>query len=105
MGYSAPATPEEPIMKRLLAIALLLSWIAPLGASEPAAPVAAVRATEETGAALSACPPEALLAQVSQTDCCKGHKGVCGCRAGKIVCCDNTVSPNCACHADSGADN
>lgn len=39
-------------------------------------------------------------AQVSQSDCCKGHKGVCGCRAGKIVCCDNTTSPNCTCHSD-----
>jgi hypothetical protein len=42
------------------------------------------------------------LAQGPQTDCCKGHKGVCGCRAGKIVCCDNTVSPNCTCHSDWG---
>ena len=40
------------------------------------------------------------LAQVAQTDCCKGHKGVCGCRAGKIVCCDNTISPTCTCHSD-----
>lgn len=45
------------------------------------------------------------LAQVSQADCCKGHKGVCGCRAGKIICCDNTVSPNCTCHADSIMEN
>ena len=42
------------------------------------------------------------IAQVSQSDCCKGHKGVCGCRAGKIVCCDNTSSPSCTCHSDSG---
>ncbi|PIV89381.1 MAG: hypothetical protein COW48_00770 [Hydrogenophilales bacterium CG17_big_fil_post_rev_8_21_14_2_50_63_12] len=39
-------------------------------------------------------------AQVSQADCCKGHKGICGCRAGKIVCCDNTISPTCTCHSD-----
>jgi hypothetical protein len=45
------------------------------------------------------------LSQVSQADCCKGHKGVCGCRAGKIVCCDGTVSPDCTCHADSGIEN
>lgn len=51
-------------------------------------------------------PDRALnLSQVSPTDCCKGHKGVCGCRAGKIVCCDNTVSPNCTCHGDSGIEN
>jgi hypothetical protein len=54
---------------------------------------------------LQACPAQVVqgridLAQVAQTDCCKGHKGVCGCRAGKIVCCDNTVSPTCTCHSD-----
>lgn len=37
-------------------------------------------------------------------DCCKDHKGVCGCRAGKIVCCDGTAStqPGCTCHGDNG---
>lgn len=51
--------------------------------------------------------PEACLAKakgnhLAQIDCCKGHKGICGCRAGKIVCCDNTVStePGCTCHGD-----
>lgn len=42
------------------------------------------------------------LAQTSQTECCKGNKGICGCRAGKIVCCDGTASPNCTCHGDEG---
>jgi hypothetical protein len=43
------------------------------------------------------------LAQI-QTACCKDHKGICGCRAGKIVCCDNTTSkePGCTCHGDEG---
>ena len=43
------------------------------------------------------------LAQI-QTACCKAHKGICGCRAGKIVCCDNTTSkePRCTCHGDEG---
>lgn len=54
---------------------------------------------------LHTCPAQVVqgqieLAQVAQTDCCKGHKGVCGCRAGKIVCCDNTASPTCTCHSD-----
>lgn len=44
--------------------------------------------------------PPGHLAQLAQTDCCKGNKGICGCRAGKIVCCDNTVSPTCTCHSD-----
>ena len=43
------------------------------------------------------------LAQI-QTACCKEHKGICGCRAGKIVCCDNTTSaePGCTCRGDDG---
>ena len=59
----------------------------------------------------AAAPPAACAAaslkdntQVAQLACCKAHKGVCGCRAGKIVCCDNTVSnePGCTCHGDEG---
>ena len=55
--------------------------------------------------------PEACLANAKgthlaqiQTECCKAHKGICGCRAGKIVCCDNTTStePGCTCHGDEG---
>ena len=44
------------------------------------------------------------VAQIGQVQCCKDHKGVCGCRAGKIVCCDGTVStePGCTCHGDDG---
>ncbi len=43
------------------------------------------------------------LAQI-QTACCKDHKGICGCRAGKIVCCDNSTGkePGCTCHGDEG---
>jgi len=68
-------------------------------------------ATQQEGAALQACLANASqgvsLAQIFQTECCKGNKGICGCRAGKIVCCDGSASasPNCACHADSGIDN
>lgn len=64
--------------------------------------------TTRADTALQACPApgQAIhLSQISQSDCCKGHKGVCGCRAGKIVCCDGTTSPNCTCHADSGIEN
>jgi hypothetical protein len=64
-------------------------------------------ATQLETIAPQACPANAQgvnLAQVAQTDCCKGHKGICGCRAGKIVCCDNTTStgPGCTCHGDEG---
>ncbi len=65
---------------------------------------------EPVTTAVSVCPkgvdPSRHLAQGLPIDCCKGHKGICGCRAGRIVCCDGTVSkdPNCTCHADSGLD-
>ncbi|MFN3751810.1 MAG: hypothetical protein ACK4SR_10585 [Thiobacillus sp.] len=67
--------------------------------SSPTAPTAAAQAELVS--------PEACLARakgyrVAQLNCCKTHKGVCGCRAGKIVCCDNTTStePGCTCHGD-----
>jgi hypothetical protein len=95
-------------MKRAFALALMLAWLAPAGAAEsppsPApSPQAATVPARDTACGLAASLDR--VAQVSQTDCCKGHKGVCGCRAGKIVCCDNTVSVNCTCHADSGQGN
>lgn len=97
-------------MKSLLALALTLFWLPLQAAAEPVAPLLARGLSEPTlrDKPELACPLPAgqdRLVQVSQTDCCKGHKGVCGCRAGKIVCCDNTVSVNCTCHADSGVDN
>ena len=63
-------------------------------------------ATPQTSLSPEACPANAkgmYLAQV-QTACCKAHKGICGCRAGKIVCCDNSTSkePGCTCHGDEG---
>ena len=42
------------------------------------------------------CLAAATTAQ-QQQDCCKANKGVCGCRAGKIVCCDKTFADNCPC--------
>ena len=34
---------------------------------------------------------------LAQQPCCQRNQGICGCRAGKIVCCDKTFSPNCKC--------
>lgn len=89
----------------LVAIALP-AWAEPIGLSGQSNQ--AVPGPEKS--AMQSCPlpgQPITLAQVSQADCCKGHKGVCGCRAGKIVCCDGSVSavPNCTCHADSGMEN
>ena len=52
-----------------------------------------------------ACQANAKGPHVAQLNCCTAHKGLCGCRAGKIVCCDGTVStePGCTCHGDEGA--
>ena len=35
--------------------------------------------------------------ELAQQACCVYNRGVCGCRAGRIVCCDMTFSPNCGC--------
>lgn len=87
------------LLIKLLLLATLLFSGALLANPTPAA-------SSVPPTALQACPPSSErgfdTAQVSQSDCCKGHKGVCGCRAGKIVCCDNTVSLNCTCHGDQG---
>jgi hypothetical protein len=34
---------------------------------------------------------------LAQQACCEKNQGVCGCRAGKIVCCDKSFSPTCTC--------
>ena len=34
---------------------------------------------------------------LAQQPCCQNNQGICGCRAGKIVCCDKTFSPACTC--------
>lgn len=71
-------------------------------AAEGAALQASVLQPEAAKAA--ACPAPALHSAQLGLDCCKGHQGVCGCRAGKIVCCDKTSStqPGCTCHAEDG---
>lgn len=95
----------------LLALAALLTPVAGLAADSGAGsqPSVTQAVPGQIQPALEACPAEragaANLSAVSQTDCCKGHKGVCGCRAGKIVCCDNSVSPDCTCHSDWGVAN
>ena len=77
-------------------------YLAP-AAAEPIVNLTPVVAQSEA-ASLQACLANAKGMKLAQIDCCKGHKGICGCRAGKIVCCDNTVStePGCTCHGDDG---
>jgi hypothetical protein len=103
---------KEPIMKVQLPLALFAALtmlqsftLAPALADAPAVAQRAIVATQPAPAALQPCPANTL--NIAQLDCCKGHKGICGCRAGKIVCCDGTVStdPNCTCHGDDAIDN
>jgi|GEM_PF-2040626 len=32
--------------------------------------------------------------------CCSHHGGVCGCKGGRSLCCDGTLSPSCNCLKD-----
>ncbi len=34
---------------------------------------------------------------VQRSGCCSWHGGVCGCRMGRALCCDGTLSPSCGC--------
>ena len=51
---------------------------------------------DTTADTMQACLKAATTLE-QQQDCCKANKGVCGCRAGKIVCCDKTFADNCSC--------
>jgi hypothetical protein len=51
---------------------------------------------DTTADTMQACLKAATTVE-QQQDCCKANKGVCGCRAGKIVCCDKTFADNCSC--------
>lgn len=76
-------------------------------AAESAVPINSLAVTQQSASPLTACPTNlkgANLAQIATTECCKDQKGICGCRAGKIVCCDSKPSkhPGCTCHGDEG---
>jgi hypothetical protein len=93
------------VLFALLAFAQSLFMLpAAADSSAPANPPAVV---EQSATAPEACSTKlkgANLAQVTSTECCKDQKGICGCRAGKIVCCDGKPSthPGCTCHGDNG---
>lgn len=95
-------------MLPLFVFSFIFSTVALADASQSSIPALQVGAPVAIGQSqpLQACPnalhKKLNLAETSQTDCCKGNKGVCGCRAGKIVCCNGTASPNCTCHGDDG---
>lgn len=39
----------------------------------------------------------ATAEELKRRGCCSHHNGVCGCKNGRAVCCDNTLSPTCGC--------
>ena len=86
----------------------LMPFVMPAAVLAEAGQPAAAAAAEATARASMTCPQpgdkKLDLAQTGPADCCKGNKGVCGCRAGKIICCDGKAStqPGCTCHGDDG---
>lgn len=48
---------------------------------------------QEIGLCADGCPESEL----AKRGCCSWHGGVCGCRAGRTVCCDGSLSPSCTC--------
>jgi hypothetical protein len=83
------------------------SFLLSPAAADSSAPINLPANMQQSAPPLQACPANlkgANLAQVTSTECCKGQKGICGCRAGKIVCCDGKPSthPGCTCHGDEG---
>jgi hypothetical protein len=83
---------------RLALAALLLAATPAFAADKPAS----FTLQPVSSPAVCATDTKETNLHVTQLACCKKSKGVCGCRAGKIVCCDNTVSnePGCTCHGD-----
>ena len=45
--------------------------------------------------------PIAIVKKISpeqeRRGCCSWHGGVCGCKGGRALCCDGTLSPSCGC--------
>jgi hypothetical protein len=95
-------------IRSLLALLAIVPAFLMLPAAADSTAVGTPAAMQQKAISAEACVAKAQgkgmhLAQI-QTACCKAHKGICGCRAGKIVCCDNSTSndPACTCHGDEG---
>lgn len=88
-------------MRHLNLILLLVAWsvfaVGETGADRSVEKTLATQAQSCDGAVQTGAAGERLAQQQA---CCKGQKGVCGCRAGKIVCCDGKFSDTCTCNRD-----
>jgi len=87
-------------MKRLHLL-LLLATVSVFAAGETGAEwVVATAQVSQSQSCGEAVQSGASGERLAQQGCCKGQKGVCGCRAGKIVCCDGKFSEGCTCNRD-----
>ncbi|MEW5966847.1 MAG: hypothetical protein AB1720_07625 [Pseudomonadota bacterium] len=91
-------------IRTLLATLAFIATGFALPAAADSSPAVTTAAAQPEAISAEACLARAKGDLVAQLSCCKAHKGVCGCRAGKIVCCDNTTStePGCTCRGDDG---
>ena len=79
-------------MRQILAL-LVLASLSLVSVADTTAPSA-----QACLAAIRGGTASEVLAQ--QQACCKANKGICGCRAGKIVCCDKTFAEGCTCNRE-----
>ncbi|MCM0756243.1 hypothetical protein M7784_13470 [Desulfovibrio aminophilus] len=73
-------------MRHFVLLVLLLAVASPAWALEPG-----VAGKEK---------PRAESVQADGPGCCRFNGGVCGCRGGRVVCCDRTLSTSCHCFRD-----
>jgi hypothetical protein len=98
-----PGSLKETVMRPsslMATLALVATALMPPASAQDTVP----QQTTASGDAPTAdiCRAGANELRVAQIHCCKANKGICGCRAGKIVCCDGTASTEagCTCHGD-----
>jgi hypothetical protein len=94
-------------MKRALIITVIASVLAVasavphpvVAASPPAVPVQMPEATPDS----APCTFREGVLLAAGGGCCQ-RQGICGCRGGKLKCCDGTTGVGCPCRADSSVD-
>jgi hypothetical protein len=91
-------------MRRLhLAVLLVALSFVGVGESDASRRTETAR-FDQAGSCVESATSSAAGETVAQQACCKANKGVCGCRAGKILCCDKTFSDTCTCNRDEASD-
>ncbi|MGA0025560.1 MAG: hypothetical protein ACO3F9_13070 [Burkholderiales bacterium] len=89
--------------------ALLLMFVVSLASAGDTTTVATPATTPVAAAAVQGGEQSCLEAAARSSGaermaqagrCCAKNKGVCGCRAGKIVCCDKSFATGCTCNQE-----